>query len=189
MTDEPKKLRPSDIADEFSPSVTTQSYAKKTPIAGLKIVDLRAMTDDGGSFAEIGRINSSGELELFASEGFKPRQISFSIVSSGAIKAFHLHYNQDDIWFVPPSDRMLLGLVDVRADSPTKGAQMRIVLGAGQYKQVFIPRGVAHGVVNLAQTPGTIFYFVNQQFNLDDPDERRLPWDMVGADFWEMTPG
>ena len=25
--------------------------------------------------------------------------------------------------------------------------------------------------------------------DLSDPDERRLPWDIVGADFWQMTPG
>jgi dTDP-4-dehydrorhamnose 3,5-epimerase len=189
MNQEPTKLSPTDIASEYAKSVTTQSYDKKTMIDGIRVADLRVMTDDGGSFAEVARINESGFIEAFAGEGFKPRQVSFSIVSPGAIKAFHLHYNQDDIWFVPPGDRMLVGLVDVRENSPTKGVQMRVVLGAGQTKLLFIPRGVAHGVVNQATAPGTIFYFVNQQFNLDDPDERRLPWDIVGADFWEMTPG
>jgi dTDP-4-dehydrorhamnose 3,5-epimerase len=84
---------------------------------------------------------------------------------------------------------MLVGLVDTRADSPTKDAQMRIVLGAGRYQLLFVPRGVAHGVINQATTSGTVFYFVNQKFSIDDPDERRLPWDMLGADFWKMTPG
>ena len=41
----------------------------------------------------------------------------------------------------------------------------------------------------LGTSPATIVYFVNQQFNPADPDERRLPWDILGADFWQMTPG
>ena len=107
----------------------------------------------------------------------------------GAIKAFHLHYRQDDIWFVPPHDRMLVGLLDTRKASPTAGIHQRIVLGAGRAQLLFIPRGVAHGVTNQAASPGSIFYFVNRQFDPSDPDERRLPHDILGAQFWAMTPG
>ena len=32
----------------------------------------------------------------------------------GVIKAFHLHRRQTDVWFVPPGDKMLLVLLDVR---------------------------------------------------------------------------
>jgi hypothetical protein len=30
---------------------------------------------------------------------------------------------------------------------------------------------------------------VNQYFDANAPDEHRLPFDIVGKDFWEMTPG
>ena len=43
----------------------------------------------------------------------------FSTLDPGIIKAFHLHKQQRDVWFVPPEDRVLLVLVDVRDDSPT----------------------------------------------------------------------
>jgi dTDP-4-dehydrorhamnose 3,5-epimerase len=180
-------LRPSDIDKAFAAGLTTQTYAAKTAIEGVKVADLRQLVDDGGMFAEVLRLDENGFAPLF--EGFQVRQVSLSVVLPGVVKAFHLHFRQDDVWFVPPADRMLVGLIDARADSPTTGAKMRLVLGAGRAQLLFIPRGVAHGVVNHLPAPGTVFYFVNQQFDIDDPDERRLPWDTAGADFWQATPG
>ncbi len=66
---------------------------------------------------------------------------------------------------------------------------MRLVMGGGKAQLLHIPRGVAHGGANIWGQPATILYYVNQRFDLNDPDERRLPWDIVGADFWQMTPG
>jgi dTDP-4-dehydrorhamnose 3,5-epimerase len=182
-----KNLTINDIGDQEASFVTTQQYGNSQTIDGVKLVDLRLMSDDGGSFAEIVRFGEKGSLEMFPE--FIPRQSSYSQVLPGAIKAFHLHYNQEDVWFIPPSDRLLMGLVDVRKASPTYGHKMRFVLGAGRARLLYIPRGVAHGCGNLWNAPSTIIYFVNQQFNLSDPDERRLPYDFVGKDFWEITPG
>ncbi|MBV9851097.1 MAG: dTDP-4-dehydrorhamnose 3,5-epimerase, partial [Armatimonadetes bacterium] len=53
----------------------------------------------------------------------------------------------------------------------------------------YIPRGVAHGGANVGLVPATILYYVNQRFDISDPDERRLPWDILGEDFWKVTPG
>jgi len=36
---------------------------------------------------------------------------------------------------------------------------------------------------------GSIIYLVNQEYNINQPDEYRLPWDKVGADFWEIKKG
>ena len=86
------------------------------------------------------------------------RQVNFSHVMPGAIKAFHLHFNQEDVWFVPATDRLLIGLVDVRAASPTYQQRMRFALGGGQNRMVYIPRGVAHGAVNLGTQPALMLY-------------------------------
>ncbi len=182
-----KNLTPSDFAPEYRDLISTQYYGKKPAIDGVRLIELRTMTDDGGSFLEIARFDESGHLDSLPD--FQVRQTSFSLVLPGAIKAFHLHFRQDDVWFVPPGDRLLAGLIDVRANSPSKGVSMRVALGGGKAQLLFIPRGVGHGVANLGTVPGTIFYFVNQQFNLDDPDERRLPHDCVGDHFWEILPG
>jgi dTDP-4-dehydrorhamnose 3,5-epimerase len=119
------------------------------------------------------------------------RQINFSEVEPGAIKAFHLHTRQTDVWFVPPSDRFLLILVDVRKGSHTEGASMRFMLGAGASRLVRIPPGVAHGVRNLGTAMGRIVYFTDVHFSPEpsDCDEGRLPWDYLGGDVWDVTRG
>jgi dTDP-4-dehydrorhamnose 3,5-epimerase len=182
-----KPLQPTDIAPEYAGILTTQEYHPRTVIDGVKITDLRLMQDDGGSFTEILRLDDEGNL--LGIPDFKVKQSSYSLVLPGAIKAFHLHYNQEDVWFALPSDRLLIGMVDTRKDSPTCGVSMRFVMGAGKAQLVYIPRGVAHGCANIGTEPAAIVYFVNQHFALNDPDERRLPWDLLGADFWHMTPG
>ncbi|MDQ2799921.1 MAG: dTDP-4-dehydrorhamnose 3,5-epimerase family protein [Armatimonadota bacterium] len=183
----PTPLSPADFGREFQDKITTQEYGGGTRIDGVQIIDLRLLTDDGGSFAELVRFDEAGNLEAIPS--FQVRQSSYSLVLPGAIKAFHLHYTQEDVWFVPPTDRLLIGLIDARQASPTYGKTMRFVMGGGKTQLLYIPRGVGHGGANIWGQPATILYYVSRQFNLQDPDERRLPWDMLGADFWQMTPG
>ena len=88
--------------------------------------------------------------------GFECKQINYSEMDPGVIKAFHVHRRQTDVWFVPPGDKMLLVLVDVRAGSPTEKVVRRLVLGEGAARLVRIPPGVAHGVKNLAASRGMI---------------------------------
>jgi dTDP-4-dehydrorhamnose 3,5-epimerase len=176
-----------DIGDEYRDRVSTQQYGSAPPIEGVRRLDLRLMVDDGGSFAELVRLDDNGRLVAFPE--FQVRQSSYSQLLPGAIKAFHLHFNQEDVWFVPPSDRLLIGLIDCRAGSPTYRSTMRFVLGAGRAQLLYIPRGVAHGCANLGSVPVSILYFVNQHFDLNDPDERRLSWDTLGAEFWQITQG
>ena len=181
------ELSPFDLDAAFADQLFTQDYAGQPPIDGVRLHDLRLFVDDGGSFAELLRVDEAGCLEAFPD--FKVKQSSYSQVLPGAIKAFHLHFRQDDVWFVPPTDRLLVGMVDARKASPTVGKTQRVVLGGGKTQLLFVPRGVAHGCANLNILPATILYFVNQHFDAKDPDEHRLPWDSAGADFWKMTPG
>jgi dTDP-4-dehydrorhamnose 3,5-epimerase len=182
-----ERLKPEDIGEKYRPAVSTQEYGRRTPIEGVQILELRHMVDDGGSFAELIRLDEQGRLLQIPH--FQVRQSSYSLVLPGAIKAFHLHYNQEDLWFVPPTDRLVMGLVDLRAGSPTYEQTMRFVLGGSKAQLLYIPRGVAHGCANLGNTPSTILYFVNQHFDLNAPDEHRLPWDFLGESFWQITQG
>jgi dTDP-4-dehydrorhamnose 3,5-epimerase len=109
----------------------------------------------------------------------------------GVIKAFHIHRRQTDVWFVPPDDKMLVVLLDVRAGSKSPNAQRRLILGDGHSRLLRIPPGVAHGVKNLGRSRGRIIYLVDFQFS-PDPDqteEGRLPWDFAGADVWDVARG
>lgn len=100
------------------------------------------------------------------------------------VKAWHLHYNQDEIWNVGARSHILLGLWDTREHSATKGVSMRIPLSRDRI--VYIPRGVAHGAANHMTHAIEIFYFVSNHYNKDHLDEQRLPWDSLGKEFWDI---
>ena len=101
-----------------------------------------------------------------------------------------MHFRQTDVWYVPPSDKLLLILHDCRDGSPTEGQTMRFVLGDGNSRLVRIPPGVAHGARNIGTAVGRIIYMVDVQFSVDEEcDEGRLPWDYLGADIWEIVRG
>ena len=176
------------LNDEAQRAFSVQDYGAQQGIQGVEIVELRRFADDGGSLTELGRL-SAGMHAAFP--GFEIKQINYSEMESGVIKAFHLHRRQTDVWFIPPSDKMLLVLVDVRTGSPTEKVARRIPMGDGVSRLVRIPPGVAHGVKNLAATRGRIIYFVDVQFQTApaECDEGRLPWDYAGAEIWDVVKG
>lgn len=182
-----KPLTKESIGQEFNADISTQDYSKKPTIQGVQLIPLNMFVDDGGALAEIVRLDDNGNLQAIPE--FKVKQSTFSQVLPGVIKAFHLHYNQEDVWFVLPCDRLLIGLFDARKDSPTYRHQMRFVMGAGRGHILYIPRGVAHGLANPYDKTANMIYFVNQCFNAEAPDEHRLPWDALGDDFWEVKKG
>lgn len=163
-----------------------QDYRAKPRIEGVEVVDLRRFNDDGGSMTELGRLEQGLHRDL---HGFTVRQVNYSVLEPLAIKAFHLHKRQTDVWFVPPTDKLLLVLADVRKGSPTEGQVMRMILGDGNSRLVRIPPGVAHGCRNLRPaTTSQILYFVDVQFSTDAQcDEGRIPWDHFGTDVWEVA--
>lgn len=165
-----------------------QDYKPKKKIEGVEIVELKRFNDDGGSMTELGRLDGGVHKLL---PGFVVKQVNYSVLEPLAIKAFHLHDRQTDVWYVPPSDKLLLVLADVRKGSASEGQIMRIVLGDGNSRLVRIPPGVAHGCRNLRPaTPTAIIYFVDVQFSVDATcDEGRLPWDHFGAQVWEVERG
>ena len=162
-----------------------QDYRKHPPIEGVQLLPLRRFYDDGGSMTELVRLAPGGVLE--GVPGFVPAQMNYSTLAPGAIKAFHVHRRQSDLWFVPPEDRVLLVLVDVREGSPTSGMRMRILLGDGNPMLALVPPGVAHGCRNVGTATARIVYLTDVHFRPepDRTDEGRLPWDYAGAEIWE----
>jgi dTDP-4-dehydrorhamnose 3,5-epimerase len=165
-----------------------QSYGPAPVIDGVRLIELKRHADDGGSMTELARL-VEGRPEGLGE--FTVKQVNYSEVAPGAIKAFHLHQRQTDVWYVPPSDRLLVVLLDVRTRSRTEGTRMRIVLGHGASRLLAIPPGVAHGVRNLGGETGRIIYFTDLHFSAEPSacDEGRLAWDFAGADVWEITKG
>lgn len=179
-----ESLTQEDILEEIRPDVYTQDYSKKPEIDGIQMVSLKNYIGEDGDFCEVFRIEENGETQEFPS--FKIAQINRSKLIAGAIKAWHLHFNQDEVWYVVPSTRLIVGLWDVRDNSKTKNNAMRLTLGGTDSKLLFIPRGVAHGCANFTKGPAELFYFVSNKFDPTSPDEKRIKWDALGTDFWEQ---
>ncbi len=170
------------ISGDILPHVYTQSYEKKPQIEGVKILDIAAYLAEEGDFAEIIRLDESGNLLLFPE--FKLRQVNRTQVFPGAIKAWHVHRNQAEVWYVPPRFQLTIGVWDVRKDSQSSGVAQKVVLGGGQSKLLYLPPGVAHGMCNHSAENVDMFYFMNQHFSATTPDEQRIHWNHLGAEFW-----
>lgn len=177
-------LTKQDIDGKVRGKVFVQDYSKQSVIEGVKVVALNTMVGEDGDFSELLRLSENGEAVDFP--GFFVKQINRSKMLPGAIKAWHLHYKQDEIQTILPEHHLVVGLWDVREKSPTKGKTMKLVLGGGKGHLVFIPKGVAHGYMNVSKKAATILYFVSEHFNSENPDEQRLPWDSL-KNFWEVS--
>lgn len=182
-----KPLSKKDLDTKFAKKISQQIYTKKQLIEGVQVIDLKVIASEDGYFLELARLTEEGTVQDLPD--IKLRQLCYSVVNPGGVKAWHIHLNQEDVWFIPPESTTTVGLYDLRNDSSTKGVSTKLILGNHKAQLLLIPRGVAHGVANNSSHPISMFYLLNQQFNLQDPDEHRLPWDILGKDFWETAKG
>ena len=174
------------LSSEVESRYRLQQYTSRPKIDGVSLMALERFNDDGGSMVELMRLEGGLSQVL---DDFPLAQINYSCVQPGVVKAFHVHREQTDVWFVRPEDRMLVALVDVRAGSSTENAQMRLVLGDGKAGLLRIPPGVAHGCRNLGASEAGLIYFTDRHFSPEpeETDEGRLPWDFVGKEIWDVA--
>jgi len=132
------------------------------------IIDQREKIDQPGFLMEVLR-NDEGLLKKFG-------QTTFTVTYAGAIKAFHWHKKQDDLWFMA-TGKVMVVLHDLRENSLTKGETQVIMAGQDDYKLIIIPAGVAHGYKVISKEPVLLFYHTTELYNPDEPDEQRIPFD------------
>ncbi|MEL7123861.1 MAG: dTDP-4-dehydrorhamnose 3,5-epimerase, partial [Bacteroidota bacterium] len=121
-----------------------------TPIKGLKVFEPKVFKDERGYF-----------FEAFNSKTFEAADIATNFVQDNQARSTYgilrgLHYQ------IPPyaqaklvrvvEGEVLDVAVDLRANSETYGQSYSIVLSAENKKQLFVPRGFAHGYVVLSET-------------------------------------
>ncbi len=121
-----------------------------TPIPGLLIFEPRIWTDDRGYFYESYNANTysaAGIEAIFV-------QDNESKSSQGVLRG--LHYQMGEFAqakLVRVAEGVVWDVaVDIREGSPTYGQHFGIELSADNKKQLFIPRGFAHGFVVLSDT-------------------------------------
>ncbi len=98
-----KPLTDKAIGGDYAKDLSIQDYSKKPTIEGVQLINLTLFVEDGGCLTEIVRLDDNGCLQNIPD--FQVKQSTFSQMLPGVIKAFHLHYNQEDCWFIMPTDR------------------------------------------------------------------------------------
>ncbi len=177
-----KSLTESDIDGNIASKIYSQGYKEKVTIEGVQIFPLKNHVGEDGDLCEVLRIAANGEVENI--KDFKLAQMNRTKIYPGVVKGWHLHFKQNDLLHVTPSSHFIVGLWDVRKSSPTNGAVMRLALGGGNSHLLYIPKGVAHGASNISQSEAEVLYFVDQKFDMHNPDVKRIAWDSLGSDFW-----
>jgi len=146
-------------------------------IAGVKVVDLKALGDDRGRFVETFR------TEWFPERAWGQIQSNRSDSIAGVLRGLHYHFHQVDYWYVLQGT-VRIGLADLRPSSPTCGASAVLDIDGSVPQGLFIPVGVAHGYYAL--NPATIVYVVDQFYN--GSDELGVAWnDPVLAVEWGIS--
>jgi len=105
-------------------------------------------------------------------------QMNFSHIHPGAIKAWHKHTYQTDLWFVVQGD-LKIGIV-------YEGSDLKFwstVIGEHKPGILIIPPNFWHGCVVNTSYPAGLVYLTDKTYNLTNPDEQRKPFDYFDFDW------
>jgi dTDP-4-dehydrorhamnose 3,5-epimerase len=135
----------------------------ETPLEGCVVIEPNVINDDRGYFME-----SFNEKRFQAETGHKVHfvQDNQSYSSKGVLRGLHYQAGEHA---QAKLVRVLQGevldvAVDIRPESKTFGQHFSILLSAENKKQLFIPRGFAHGFLVLSET-ATFFYKCDNFYN------------------------
>ena len=134
-----------------------------TEIPDVKIIEPAVYEDDRGYFYEAYNTQKFEELM-----GFRPNfcQTNESFSKRGTIRGLHL---QKDPHAQSKLIRVIVGkildvIVDCRRDSQTVGKYIKITLSAENKRQVWLPKGFAHGFQVLSENC-IVSYQVDTPYN------------------------
>ena len=152
-----------------------------TEIMDVKIIDPNIFEDERGYFCEAYNAQKFGEIF-----GFIPKfcQINESFSKKGSIRGLHL---QKEPYGQAKLVRVICGeiidvVLDCRHGSSTFGEHVSVILSSTNKRQVWIPRGFAHGFQVLSDT--CIFsyqvdnkYFPDSEVTIDVFDSNlKIKW-------------
>ena len=154
----------------------------ETTLPGVLIVEPKRFGDSRGFFVE------TFQLERYKSAGIgRPFvQDNLSRSTYGVLRGLHFQNpNAQSKLVCALRGRVLDVAVDVRVGSPTFGKHVAVELSEENGRQLFVPRGFAHGFAVLSET-ADFFYKCD---NIYSPsDEMVLRWDdpELGID-WQLS--
>lgn len=135
----------------------------KTKLEGCFIIEPKVFQDERGYFME-----SFNEAVFQRNLGYEIHfvQDNQSFSSKGVLRGLHYQTGENaQAKLVRVFDGEVLDVaVDIRPDSPTYGQYEAIILSGENKRQLFIPRGFAHGFLVLSDT-ATFFYKCDNFYN------------------------
>lgn len=143
----------------------------ETSIPGVLIVEPKLFGDARGFFMEL------YHEDRYAGGGIARRfvQDNLSRSSQGVLRGLHFQNPRPQGKLVTVLRGCVLDLaVDVRAGSPTFGRHVAVELNEENCRQLWIPRGFAHGFVVRSET-ADFFYKCDEVYS--PADEHVLRWD------------
>lgn len=135
----------------------------QTHLKGCFIIEPKVFEDQRGYFLETFNQNRFNEL-IGAQVNFV--QDNESASTKGVLRGLHYQTGEHaQAKLVRVIEGMVLDIVvDLREDSKTYGDQFAIELSASNKKQLFVPRGFAHGFIVLSDT-ATFSYKCDNYYN------------------------
>ena len=152
-----------------------------TPISGLIVFEPRVFLDERGYFFESYNLQTwqkAGVMEPFV-------QDNQARSTRGVLRGLHYQTGEHaQAKLVRVVEGEVLDVaVDLRPDSPTCGEWFSIVLSAENKRQLYVPRGFAHGYLVLSDTAEFVYKCDNFYNNdaegglrYDDP-KLNIDWD------------
>ena len=156
----------------------------QTAIAGVLIVEPKVFGDARGFFLETfqeGRYAQAGIGRRFV-------QDNLSRSTQGVLRGLHIQNPRPQGKLVTVLRGCVLDVaVDVRAGSPTFGRHVAVELSEENHRQLWIPRGLAHGFVVRSQS-ADFFYKCDELYS--PADELVVQWNdpALGIDWGEAAP-
>ena len=157
----------------------------RTDIPDVYILEPKVFGDARGFFTE------SFNAETFAkATGLRPDfvQDNHSKSAKGVLRGLHYQLNnaQDKLVRVVQGEVFDVA-VDVRRSSPTFGKWVGVNLSAENFRQLWVPKGFAHGFVVLSDTAEFLYKTTDYY---DPGSERAILWnDPTLAIAWPEIPG
>ena len=138
---------------------------KEYQLEGIRSYEINVLPDERGFFAEALRRDWAD----FIPDEIVQANISFSY--PGIVRAWHRHNRGQVDYFL-----VLKGTSKICAYDEKKRSLVEIIANGNKPQLIRIPGHYYHGFKAIADEPSLMIYFVNKNYDYQNPDEERIAW-------------
>lgn len=156
----------------------------ETALPGVLIIEPKLFGDARGFFTEL------YQCDRYSASGIAPRfvQDNLSRSTRGVLRGLHFQNPRPQGKLVTVLRGAVLDVaVDVRIGSPAFGRHVAVELNDVNRRQLWIPRGLAHGFIVLSEI-ADFFYKCDELYS--PTNEKALSWNdpALGVNWGDLTP-